>query len=270
MIKNITLGSVNAIKAYIGTSLVWDRDAAIKALFTGGKQGVFLDPSDLSTMFQDAAGTVPVTANGDPVGLIRDKSGNGNHATQTVSAARPTYRTEGILHWLESDGIDDYLNLGNVLNLGYSGQIQVHGYQSNFSPVLGGKTVAAGEPNRYFFAIDSVVLAPSGNQGANTTTPLGFSDKENTVSALVLDRLSGVTVRNRGIVKSQNSQLSDSNYNIVSSLPFRLLGYPNSDFTSNYGTHNGKWFGCVILQTNEFTSVEIMESYLAKKSGVTL
>lgn len=38
--------------------------------------------SDKSTLFQDVAGTVPVTKDGDPVGLIRDKSGNGNHATQ--------------------------------------------------------------------------------------------------------------------------------------------------------------------------------------------
>lgn len=35
---------------------------------------VWYDPSDLSTMFQDSAGTTPVTADSDPVGLILDKS----------------------------------------------------------------------------------------------------------------------------------------------------------------------------------------------------
>lgn len=84
-------------------------DDAIKALFAGGKQGMWLDPSDLSTMFKDAAGTVPVTKDGDPVGLMLDKSGNGNHATQTVSASRPTYQTDGILHKLAFDGVDDFL-----------------------------------------------------------------------------------------------------------------------------------------------------------------
>lgn len=49
-------------------------DAAILALFAGGKQGVFYDPSDLTTLFQDAKGTTPVTQDGDPVGLILDKS----------------------------------------------------------------------------------------------------------------------------------------------------------------------------------------------------
>jgi len=51
-----------------------DPDAVIKALFANNEQGVFFDPSDLSTMFQDSAGTTPVTADGQPVGLILDKS----------------------------------------------------------------------------------------------------------------------------------------------------------------------------------------------------
>ena len=44
------------------------------SLFSSGEQGVWYDPSDFSTMFQDADGTTPVTAVGQPVGLILDKS----------------------------------------------------------------------------------------------------------------------------------------------------------------------------------------------------
>lgn len=51
-----------------------DPDAVIKALFANNEQGVFYDPSDLTAMFQDRAGTTPVTADGQPVGLILDKS----------------------------------------------------------------------------------------------------------------------------------------------------------------------------------------------------
>jgi len=43
-------------------------------LFQNNEQGAWYDPSDLPTMFQDAAGTTPVTADGQPVGLILDKS----------------------------------------------------------------------------------------------------------------------------------------------------------------------------------------------------
>lgn len=43
-------------------------------LFSAGEQGGWYDPSDLSTMFQDSAGTTPVTATGQTVGLLLDKS----------------------------------------------------------------------------------------------------------------------------------------------------------------------------------------------------
>ena len=36
--------------------------------------GAWFDPSDMSTLYQDAAGTTPVTAVEQPVGLILDKS----------------------------------------------------------------------------------------------------------------------------------------------------------------------------------------------------
>ncbi len=79
-------------------------------LFLNGEQGAWYDPSDLTTMFQDSAGTVPVTADGQPVGKILDKSGNGNHATQSTAAQRPLYKTSGGLHWLQFDGVEDSLS----------------------------------------------------------------------------------------------------------------------------------------------------------------
>lgn len=84
-------------------------------LFASGEQGIWLDPSDFTTMFQDSAGTTPVTADGQPVGLILDKSGNGNHASQATAAARPLYKTDGTYHWLQFDGVDDFFQ---VLNIG--------------------------------------------------------------------------------------------------------------------------------------------------------
>ena len=59
------------------------------SLFSAGEVGAWYDPSDFSTMFQDSAGTTPVTAVEQPVGLIRDKSGRGNHASQSTAASRP-------------------------------------------------------------------------------------------------------------------------------------------------------------------------------------
>jgi hypothetical protein len=79
-------------------------------LFADGEVGGWYDPSDLSTLFQDSAGTTPVTAVGQPVGLMLDKSGNGNSLTQTTDARRPTLQEDsnGKLHLL-LDGTDDFL-----------------------------------------------------------------------------------------------------------------------------------------------------------------
>ena len=43
-------------------------------MFSTGINGVWYDPSDLSTLYRDAAGTLPVTAVEQPVGLMLDKS----------------------------------------------------------------------------------------------------------------------------------------------------------------------------------------------------
>lgn len=63
----------------------------VSAMFSRGEPGAWYDPSDLSTLFQDSAGTVPVTAVEQPVGLMLDKSGRGNHATQATTTKRPVY-----------------------------------------------------------------------------------------------------------------------------------------------------------------------------------
>lgn len=79
------------------------------AFFSASEQGAWYDPSDLSSMFQESTGVTPAVV-GQPVGLILDKSGRGNHATQATAAARPTLRqAAGGQYYLEFDGVDDSL-----------------------------------------------------------------------------------------------------------------------------------------------------------------
>ena len=91
-------------------------DQIIKSLFANSEQGFAYDPNDLTTMFQDAAGTVPVTDVGQPVGLIRDKSGRNNHAFQTTSASRPILQRNATTgaYYLEFDGVDDFLQTNSI------------------------------------------------------------------------------------------------------------------------------------------------------------
>jgi len=82
---------------------------SIADLFASSEQGAWYGPSDLSTLFQDSAGTTPVTTAGQPVGRMLDKSGNDNHATQATAAARPTYQTTPDRATL--DKVDDRLSV---------------------------------------------------------------------------------------------------------------------------------------------------------------
>jgi len=87
------------------------------SLFKSGEQGAWYDPSDISTLFQDSAGTIPVTADGDPVGLMLDKSGNINNGTQPVSVARSVFNT--LPSRLTIDKVDDAI----VVNVPVGGWI---------------------------------------------------------------------------------------------------------------------------------------------------
>jgi hypothetical protein len=63
-------------------------------LFRGGAAGALFEPANLSSLYQDAAGTIPVAQPGDPVGLMLDRSGNGNHVRQATAAKCPIFAIE--------------------------------------------------------------------------------------------------------------------------------------------------------------------------------
>jgi hypothetical protein len=118
-IVNVKVGIGRGVFEAPGATVIGGQQSfsqLIKKLFANGEQGFFYDPNDLSTMYQDAAGTVPVTAVGQAIGLIRDKSGRNNHARQTTSASRPILRKNAVTgaNYLEFDGSDDFLQTSNI------------------------------------------------------------------------------------------------------------------------------------------------------------
>ena len=82
----VRVGNTLVKRTYLGSEI---QSLIPSELFVNGEQGVWYDPSDLSTLFQDSAGTLPVTAMEQPVGLMLDKSGRGDHAVQATTTARP-------------------------------------------------------------------------------------------------------------------------------------------------------------------------------------
>ena len=67
-------------------------------LFGNNEPGFTFEPWDITTLFQDRAGTIPVTGAGQSVGYRRDKSGRGNHQVAVSDAKR------GIYGWMPKTG----------------------------------------------------------------------------------------------------------------------------------------------------------------------
>ena len=70
-------------------------------LFQNTERGAWYDPSDLSTMFQDINGTIPVTTVGQSVLMLMDKSGNGNHLYNGTQSQAPTLQNDGTNNYLQ-------------------------------------------------------------------------------------------------------------------------------------------------------------------------
>lgn len=222
-------------------------------LFQNGEQGAWYDPSDLSTLFQDAAGTTPVTADGDPVGLMLDKSGNGNHATQAVAASRPIYRTDGTLHWLEGDGIDDDLQLPAYRSSTVASDI-----------IVGYKVLKAGAAalTGYFATVARyLMMSQSGSTGVSAN---GWVYQEGFINGIVAD------ISTRDLLYQKVS--SDAVLTIAGAKAGSAAVNDQSRLMSAGGGINS--------QCKLYCFIEVLggvgehkanvEQYVASKSGVTL
>ena len=164
-------------------------DDAIKALFAG-KQGVWLDPSDLPTMFKDAEGTQPVTANGDPMGLILDKSQGLVYGTNKIPSTALTTR---IAEW--------YVVKGTLAANSTGATLSSDAYNSNMQWTL--DTLVTGQ--YYEISVDIV----SDTQGAGGSSQI--SAYENSADASQISYATYV----RGLVQTVKFIFKASTTNIL-------------------------------------------------------
>ena len=75
-------------------------------LFSAGQAGIWYQPSDPTTVYQDSAATTAGVID-SPVGKRLDKSGRGNHAVQATAAARPTWKLTSSIYSDLFDATDD-------------------------------------------------------------------------------------------------------------------------------------------------------------------
>lgn len=215
--------------------------------------GAWYDPSDLSTMFQDAAGTTPVTAAGQPVGLILDKSGNGYHASQATSTARPVLEDVGGKMCLKFE-VDDYLVCNSItLPQPYTVFAGAHVLATNscihYSPGVAGSICQIIAP--FGNAIDMY----AGNHLLGGPA-IGFDNP--VVLALVYDGASAYNRKN-GVLNASGDVGSGT---ITGS---HVIG------SDGYTFLNGKIYQFVIgSATYDAATVIEAETWVADKTGVTL
>lgn len=232
--------------------------AAMGGPFTPAALGPsgWYDPSDLSSMWQESAGTTPAAVD-SPVGKMNDKSGNNNHVTQATSTKRPILRQTGALYYLEFDGVDDFL----------SGTIPSFGANLSKTFVMGLKLAALSGSNAAFTygAAGATFGFNAYNAGSiqifQWGPDLSFAGGATTDQvATGIKNTNELTSRRNGVVNGGPTTVAGVN---VTSTNLHIGCV--SDGSAHFA---GRMYGLVlVLGTPSLTDIE---AWMAAKSGVTL
>ena len=245
------------------------------SLFASGEQGAWYDPSDFSTMFQDSAGTIPVTAAGQSVGRILDKSWRGNHATQAAAAKKPLLQQDGNgKYYLAFDGVDDFLSTASIDFTATDKMTVVAGVRK-LSEAAAGAAVAVGANINTTPGVE-LAVGPNTNQSiayGSRGTALAYPVYTNAAIAvpvsMVLTGQSEIatdtcTLRLNGVqVVTSASDQGTGNYGSAA-IYIGLRGGTSLPF-------NGNLYQLIVRgAATPLADIEAAESFTADKTGVTL
>ena len=272
MIRNSIARAVSSLVTRPVNGAKLSFEIVMKKLFANGEQGFWYDPSDMGTMFQDAAGTVPVTAVGQAVGLVLDKSGRNNHAVQTTSASRPILRQNAVTgaYYLEFDGSDDFLAT-NKIDFTSTDKVSLFAGVRKLSDAASGVVVELSESIGITGTFSLLAPGSSGaysysaavNKGTLVQTRDGVFAPAPDSSVVTAKISSNMSISTNGVLRSELAVAGSGNFSKHplyigrrggSSLPF-----------------NGHIYGLIgigkLVSDSETT---IIEKELAKRTGVTL
>ena len=267
-IGKLYLGSTQINKAYLGTTVLFSGGFSPSALFAGGTEGAWFDPSDIDTLFQDSAGTTPVTASGQPVGKMLDKSGNGNHATQAISAKRPIYTEGSGLAWLAFDGVGDFMAVADVSGMRQSIMTFFIGVDP-LSLSLREDWFASGNSRAY--STNNYILGNSASAfqtlGRTPATIVTQGSMTANTKVIVSARSDGTNINSRINGVAQTTAALTLGTNDTSGF---TLGASKTDEVYNHFKQMNMYGLIVRGSTSSAAEIASTEDYLAAKSGVTL
>ena len=232
--------------------------------FLKGEPGAWYDPSDLTTLFQDSAGTTPVTAVEQPVGLMKDKSGRGNHAfqgdmttgaaakrpmlsartnillatatlsTQSVTSSATNYTLSftgagtvtlsGTATGVLSAGTNTFTATAGTLTLTVSGSVTLADLRPTNSGALLPPYQRVNTTNDYDTVGFPLYLNANGSSSAMSTNSIDFSSTDKMTVVTGVRKLSDAT---RGMIGELSSSLDTNNgsFNISGSFPNATANY---------------------------------------------
>ena len=233
-------------------------------MFGNSERGGWWDPSDISTLFQDTAATTPVTAPGQAVACILDKSGNNNHFIQTTSGYRPVYQVDsnGYPYLQFTEANSNYMyqpSTTNPLNLGTTSVSVLYSLKQDSTTTyqyLFARSYLGGSAGRYLTQSNAGTssLYYDVNGTTNISTNFTFSDTTSPhVCVSTMDR-TGITALSYldGVSTGTQtgSSTNDTATNQLTSFACLLGAYPDtsstaSGFASGY-MFDGRLYGLVV------------------------
>jgi len=242
-------------------------------LFVDGIEGAWYDMSDRSTMFQ-VDGTTPAVE-GQAVGKILDKSGNGNHLIQTTESKCPVLRVDDIGNTCLDFTTDDGMRTSNNLTFGDDSTTEMSVFVAcrkestglnqtvvELSPTVGGSNGAF----RVFCTNNEGWRSIQKGTTANAITSSSVSNPNRAIITSI-----GSITQPRHLYRKTGVEIGDSSSTLGTGT------YNNHQL--NIGSRNngasqfldGKIYALVVIG-KEATTKQIlgMEQYMSDKSGVAL
>ena len=136
-------------------------DQQILKLFANGEQGFYYDPSDMGTMFQDAAGTTAVNTTGQPLGLVLDKSKGLALGAElwrdsaVILSGETTKVTQGVYRIYSSNCLYSAVSVSGPLTAGALYKLTLN---IDSITVLGGGIVIEGIPPSLFESLGKKIV----------------------------------------------------------------------------------------------------------------
>lgn len=250
-------------------------EAQIAAMYAAGEQGAWYDYSDMSTLYQDSAGTAPVTAVGQPVGRVLDKSGRGNTATQPTAINRPVLQIDGTgKYYLAFNGTNSWMQTAAIDFTATDKMTVVAGVRKLSDAATGvvAELSASVSANTGTFGIFGPWSGAGGNYGASFRGSL----RSDAIAGGSTAPLTSVITGNGGI-STDTSLMRINGVQVATAATDQGTG-PYGNYPLYIGARagaslffNGNLYGLIVRSAlSSDPQIASAEAFMAGKTGVTI